>query len=509
MNPRKRSFWRKIIYLVAIAVLLGLLSWLGRPSTTDTPRAKGSRGGILAQIRDDPKNPLSQTQLLGQIDPTSETIKLATLGMRGIAANILWTKANTYKMKKDFINMAAAVKQLAKLQPNFISVWIFQAWNFSYNVSVEFDDFRDRYRWVIQGINFLKEGMKYNGREPRLQWEAGWYLSQKIGRSDERKQFRRLFKHDDEFHGDRPLDWRDNWLVAKEWFRKAEELVDNLGVSMRGKSALLYRSDAPKCQMSYAEAIESEGTFGPVASRAWGQAAEEWDQYGSVDLPTSLGINIRLNEQERFEESADRLSAEIDKIAPGLREKIAAEKEAKLTDQQRKAREIPIEKRTREQYMLAREAEEAAKVTDEDVARRITGPRRREAIELAEQAADDRKMAKIIHRNRQIVNFVYWRSRADIEQRDETISAREFVYDGDQAAAEADLLAAKDLYDRGLAAWRRILDKHSHLPDDETFGSDMMEVIDRYRWLLDQLEEPFPEDFILQDIIDKHGPKQE
>ena len=199
-DVRISSFVRKIIYLVAIAVLLMPLFWLSQPATNAVKGVQGSPGGKLAQLRD--QYHLSQAQL-GQIDPTSVTIKLATLGMRGVAANILWEKANDYKMKKDWTNLGATLNQITKVQPNFINVWSNQAWNLSYNVSVEFDDYRQRYRWVIKGIDFLKEGIRYNERQPRLLWDLGWMISQKIGKADESKQFRKLFKEDDDFHGDR------------------------------------------------------------------------------------------------------------------------------------------------------------------------------------------------------------------------------------------------------------------------------------------------------------------
>ncbi|MDZ7616547.1 MAG: IRE (iron responsive element), partial [Patescibacteria group bacterium] len=132
MNPRDRSFYRKISYLVAMAVLLAVMFFFSRPTTQDARGAKGSEGGLLARMRTE--HGLSQAQL-GEIDPTSESIRLATLGMRGIAANLLWSRANDYKMKKDWTNLSATLNQLVKLQPNFISVWRFQAWNLSYNVS--------------------------------------------------------------------------------------------------------------------------------------------------------------------------------------------------------------------------------------------------------------------------------------------------------------------------------------------------------------------------------------
>ncbi len=104
MNPRS-SFRRKIFYLIAIAVLLMPLFWLSQPATNAAKTMQGSPGGKLAQLRD--RYHLSQAEL-GQIDPTSVTIKLATLGMRGIAANILWEKADDYQMKKDWTHRTAS-----------------------------------------------------------------------------------------------------------------------------------------------------------------------------------------------------------------------------------------------------------------------------------------------------------------------------------------------------------------------------------------------------------------
>ena len=92
MNERA-SFIRKIVYIFVIAALLLPLSWLSQPETT-TQTAEGtlvhSKGGALAQYRREHR--LSQANL-GDIDPASETIKLATLGLKGVAANLLWDKA--------------------------------------------------------------------------------------------------------------------------------------------------------------------------------------------------------------------------------------------------------------------------------------------------------------------------------------------------------------------------------------------------------------------------------
>ena len=518
------SFTRKIIYLVAIALLLMPLFWLSQPATSAVKGAKGSPGGKLAQLRDE--HHLSQAQL-GQIDPTSVTIKLATLGLRGVAANILWEKANDYKMKKDWTNLAATLNQITKVQPNFISVWSNQGWNLAYNVSASFDDYRERYRWVIKGIDFLKEGAKYNEREPRLLWDLGWTISQKIGRSDEAKQFRRLFKEDDDFHRSRPLALRDNWLVGKEKFAEAERMVDTLGVSMMGKSPLIFRSDAPMCQMSYAEAIEKDGTFGQDAKviekdgssgqnakQAWANATDEWRRYGAKDIPTSFRtpddkpVIVRLNEEEMELETAKKLVAQLDAMQPGLREKIIAEKRAALSEKQREALDTPPAKRAGKQFDLAAQAEEAVKVTHDEVAKKIAKPKRAEALKLAKDAAEHEQTAVYIRRYREVVNFVYWRLRALVEQSEDAIEARRLIYQGDRAYSDVDIQAALDSYQQGLQAWRKVFDAHPDLIADQTIGEDLMDVIKRYRRVLGEDSKTLPEKFILQDIIDQHEQRE-
>ena len=154
---KQASFSRKVSYGVGIILLFVPLWILSRPQTST------SEGGQLAQKKEE--YGLSQASL-GEIDPASETMKLATLGLRGLAVNQLWRKADEYKKKEDWTNLTATLEQLARLQPNIITFWKFQSWNVSYNVSVQFDDYRDRYYYVRQGIEFLQQGVEKNKKEP-------------------------------------------------------------------------------------------------------------------------------------------------------------------------------------------------------------------------------------------------------------------------------------------------------------------------------------------------------
>jgi len=118
---------------VGIAALLLPLSALSQPADSR------SAGGKLAQLRKEYQ--LSQANL-GEIDPSSETMRLATLGLKPAAVTLLWDRANHYKKVEDWTNLSATLEQMTKLQPNFYSVWDFQAHNRSYNISDEFDDYR-------------------------------------------------------------------------------------------------------------------------------------------------------------------------------------------------------------------------------------------------------------------------------------------------------------------------------------------------------------------------------
>ena len=332
MNPQ-RAFFRKIFYGVAICVLLLPLYLLARPTSSDRP------GGTLARLRE--VGGLSQVQL-GEIDPAGETIKLATLGLRGVAANILWSKAANYKKKKDWTSLSATLNQITRLEPNFLAVWRFQAWNLSYNVSAEFDDYRYRYRWVIEGIKFLVRGIAYNEHQPRLHWDVGWFTAQKIGRADESKQFRVMFKADEEFHKQQKtpsIEERDNWLVGKRWFGRAEDLVKK-GDDLRGMSEVVFYSNRPMCQFNYAEGLEEDGTFGDPAQYHWRRAESEWRDFGDFPVRTSWVddsgkiVELRLNEREEFSKEAQRLRSELDSLEPGLRERIQMEQWKELSDEE-------------------------------------------------------------------------------------------------------------------------------------------------------------------------------
>jgi hypothetical protein len=496
---REKAYWlglrpETLVMLVLIAVLLVPLSALSQP------RDSSSEGGYLAKLRTEAR--LSQADL-GEIDPTSETMRLATLGLKNIAVTLLWDRANYYKKVEDWTNLSAVLEQMTKLQPNFYSVWDFQAHNLSYNISTQFDDYHDRYAWVMKGIEFLRQGIFFNTREPRLLGRMGWFIGQKIGRADEKKQYRRLFKADDDFHErDRPgrtLAERDNWLVGREKYLAGQAVAD-AGVPLK-TTPLIYHSEPMMMAINYARNLESDGIFGDKARDGWELAGEELLRYAVREIPTSWDVPIRLGLREEELARAERLATELEELLPGQFAAMEVRQKAALSEEQRRALEVPPLDRTEEQQELVSKAEQAMKVTWPMVAREAPPAERERAKRLAADYTEANETAEIIDRYRDIVNFDFWRATCEMEVTDAALRAREATWQAEQDFEAARLRPAKEAYEQAFTAWREVLDESDVLRSDALTREELVETIDQYREVLEQLDEPFPSPFVLDDIL--------
>lgn len=500
MNQRK-SFIRKLIYLAVIVGLLVPNAMLSMPAdqVVDNPDIPGSLrqegGGYLAQIRQE--NRLSNDQL-GNLDPTSETLKLASLGLRVVAVAMLWSKANEYKKKEDWSNMIATVDTIFRLQPHFISVWKFQAWNISYNVSVEWDDYRDRYYWVMRGIETLERGTKINNDDPILLWDTGWFVSHKIGKSDEKRQFRRLFKQDDDFHGARPLSERDNWYVGKQYYRQAEQVLDNFPNRVfKGTARIIFHATPGLNNFYQAMGMADDNLLGEVTQRVWRVGEQEWS--GTEQLPNGvipLGHRkiklaleptlIQLNNREKWLETAEEAKQVLEKHQDLLAEVLSEEQlEAVLMHDRR--RDYPHRDAAAAAEKLLKElAEEAPQGSS----------RQTDLREVAQAVADYGEATHMeywIDRYRDIVNFDYWNTRCQSEQSDAALRAHQYQTSARQAfEVDAALGKAQEDYARCLENWRLVLEAYPLLADDDLTAEDLIEVIKKYRDVQLVLSDEFP-----------------
>jgi hypothetical protein len=130
----------------------------------------------------------------GEVELTGAVVRLGLTGSRGLATCILWNNAIEKQKKNQWNELEVLVRSLTKLQPHFITPWLFQSWNLAYNVSVESDRVRDKYFYVSRGVELLAEGERQNRDHPDLRWSIGFYVQHKICQSDETNYQRSLLQ---------------------------------------------------------------------------------------------------------------------------------------------------------------------------------------------------------------------------------------------------------------------------------------------------------------------------
>jgi hypothetical protein len=357
----------------------------------------------------------------------------------------------------------------------------------------------------MKGIEFLRQGVFFNTREPRLLGRMGWFIGQKIGRADEKVQFRRLFKADDDFHErDRPgrtLIERDNWLVGREKYLAAQKLVDS-GAPLK-TTPLIFHSEPMMTAINYARALESDGVFDDKARDGWELATEEMRRFAVRQIPTSWDVPIRLGLRETELARAERLEKQLEKLLPGKFLEMENDRESALSESQKAALQVPPLNRTEEEQQLVADAKREMNVTWSIVAQSAPQEIRAKAKRLAEEHVEAAETADIIDRYRDIVNFDYWRATCEMSVTDLALQAREATWRAEKDYEEARLQPAKQAFEEAFKAWRKVLDDSEVLREDTMTQEDIVEIIDIYRELLEQLDEPFPQPFILDDVLNK------
>jgi len=501
----KTSFVRKVSYITAMVLLLFPLFLLGQPET------RSKAGGKLSQLRT--TYGLSQAEL-GDIDPVGASMQLATFGMRGVAAAVLWEKATEYKKTEDWDNLTATLNQITKLQPNFLSVWKFQAHNLSYNISSEFDDYRHRYHWVKKGISFLVNGTKYNRHQPKLLMEVGRYTGQKIGRSDEHVQFRELFRDDKLFHDSfadhvdatramGAMGKPDNWLVARMWYAEAEVAVEKEGMPFVGSSAVLFFMSNPFALIQYAMAIEDEGILDEKGREAFRRAGQQWEAFGDRELEGPYGGRIRLNDVAVHRKASAEYLDRIGELDPGLKEKVYNEKLAQLDASSREALDTPAESRSKLQQELAGIAMQDLEIMPQELAERVPSKFRKKAMRLAELASRRDKLARETEYSQSNVNYEYWRTRCRIEQTRLATDARKAVRDATANYRSGDPLSARKKFEQAWDLWHSLFTKNPSMWKSET-AQALMPDIQHYFECLEQLDVDRPKDFKLVRLLQQY-----
>jgi len=398
---------------------------------------------------------------LGDVDTGSFMLKLALLGgARGIAANVLWTRAIELQRIQEWDRMKTTVDLITKLQPHFLAIWTYQSWNLAYNVSVEWDAPEDKYDWIKQGINFVRDGVYKNRRSPDLQWDTAWYYYHKVGFADEAIILRRLFRDDtDEKFKTNPIDQtvqNDNFQVSAGWFESAVELVDRGGnrlntaiestvdyvdapTQRKGRAGdLAFRSMSPHALTRYALSLEKESmkdvpaTFGELASAEWNNALVAWKKFGDYEYETPNVIPL---------ENGDMLTAKV-RIADSEDYSVFGEME-------------------KPEYWL------------KELKNRKVSPAEAKALADNKKHWTDRWATQM--------NYPYWTDRCRAEATTEGVTARRLFYEGTRAYRRGDFQTTVKNFRDGLNIWKALLKNHKNYSTDELNKKDTGLIVKRYK----------------------------
>lgn len=221
-------------------------------------------------------------------DPTENIPLLLLGGFRGIAVDFLWARALTRHEEKRYYELLTINNLIAKLQPDFPAVWIFQAWNMAYNIAYEWDAPQNKWKWIRTGLHFAKKGAAKNLYSGDLFFELGYMYLHLFDQ--------RFFKYATYFREQlKKDDGEDNYEASLYWLRRsllnAPKLHNILAIERTICHAL---SHAALC-------AEKEGDF-DKALHYTESAMHEWEMYRMShpeDTLTRINEFISMLEKKR------------------------------------------------------------------------------------------------------------------------------------------------------------------------------------------------------------------
>lgn len=164
---------RKIISTLLIVVLaagLMVVSGISRTHIGQMQKKMGYDNSGIAQ--DAPPEQVFTTVVLG--------------GFKGLFVDFLWIRLVDLCTRHRFFEVVPIANWITALQPNFGAVWVFQSWNFAFNISKQFVSAKDRWNWIEIALDMLiNRGLHYNPTNPQINTEIGWILIRRVARSND------------------------------------------------------------------------------------------------------------------------------------------------------------------------------------------------------------------------------------------------------------------------------------------------------------------------------------
>ena len=173
----QQSLQRKLLYIGLILAIFFVLVFY-RPNV----------------IEDEAKAMSLREEDRGDVELTGKVVTLGLTGLRGVVVTALWSGAKEKMEKNQWNELELLVRSVTKLQPHFVTPWLFQSWNLSYNVAVQCDREADQYFYITRGIELLSEGERQNKSNPEMRYYVGFYNQHKIMLADRTPMLMALYR---------------------------------------------------------------------------------------------------------------------------------------------------------------------------------------------------------------------------------------------------------------------------------------------------------------------------
>jgi hypothetical protein len=103
-------------------------------------------------------------------------------GFRGVITDGLWIRSAMLQEQGRFLELIQIADWITALEPEFPQVWALQAWNMAYNISILMPDDENRWQWVRNGLQLLRDrAIPATGTAPAICLELGQLFLHKIG----------------------------------------------------------------------------------------------------------------------------------------------------------------------------------------------------------------------------------------------------------------------------------------------------------------------------------------
>ena len=141
---------------------------------------------MLLPIVDEGRAILNNQSYRGSAPKQPELVLLTNVlgGFRGLLVDLVWLRAGKLQQAGKYWELYQLYDWIGKLEPHLEDVWVFSAWNMSYNLVAEHPISEARWQWIERAIRWLRdEGLRYNPRSGKIMKEISWIYFHKIGRT--------------------------------------------------------------------------------------------------------------------------------------------------------------------------------------------------------------------------------------------------------------------------------------------------------------------------------------